>query len=173
MDIFPVALVNIKNSAEQFETNLRYSCPWILDLAHAHGWEPARTLEPSKWRTIDYNDQHTSQYADYASWELPGAYDRSGTFRPDPTRTWSGTYFTDQRQVVTTEDARSLANALERAIATPIKHMIEIPVSRTFGHVWSTSVNELLTMETEGLDSLYEDVPGLIAFCRTGTFYIR
>jgi hypothetical protein len=172
MDTFPVALVNEKNSAERFKTHLSYSWPWTLNLAFDNGWEPAGTLEPSNWRSLDYNDRYISQYTEFSGWELPGAYNRGGTFRPDPTSTWSGTYVTDQRQVVTAEDARSLADALERATVTPINHKIEITVSRAFRYCTNWSVNDLLTMEAEELGSLYEDVPRLVTFCRSGAFHI-
>jgi len=61
----------------------------LLELAHSHGWEPAGTLEPT-W-----------------------PYDEPP---PEDLKPWDGTYFSNDYQKVTAEDASHLAEALEKAL---------------------------------------------------------
>ncbi len=170
MDVFPVALRNEENTEDRFETELRTTWNWILEQACDHGWEPAGTLAPSDWRSMNYDDGYVYQFADYATWDLPGSYDRNDNFKPDRNKIWSGTYLTDQGQGVTAEDANSLADALELSLAKTTKNVISIPA-----FAWTAgarSVNELLAREAEGLQGFYDRIPELVAFCRRGSFTI-
>ena len=66
----------------------------ILRVALDHGWEPAGTLAPNI-----------------------GSHDENGEWVPDDIGSaWDGTYFFNNYQIVTEEDAAALANALERAL---------------------------------------------------------
>src|SRR5215211_4100011 len=66
----------------------------ILELAYEYGWKPQGT-EPGQW--YDENGELCKQLS------------------PDPD-TWSGTYFSNECQWVTEEDAANIADALQRAL---------------------------------------------------------
>lgn len=110
-------------------------------------------------------------------WDLPGAYNRRYNFKHDPTKTWSGTYFTDQGQVVTAEDAGALADALERALGGspnhvgPTRKVIEID-GRDLEYS-SRSPNEVMSIAAELLRHLHERAREAAVFCRKGAFRIR
>jgi hypothetical protein len=65
----------------------------VFDLAIEHGWEPAGTEAPS--------------------WEEPDGCTGQPSYDP---KEWNGGYFSNDGQYVTPEDARNLADALERVI---------------------------------------------------------
>ncbi len=88
---------------------------WALGMACDNGWEPAGTLESGAWRDLDYHGEVITQMAIDGYWDLPGSYDRNYTFASDPSKTWSGTYSTDQGQEVTAADAIGLTKAMQRA----------------------------------------------------------
>src|SRR5919112_6036717 len=72
----------------------------LLDLAHEYGWEPAGT-EPPQW--IATNPDGSIDH------EMTAMYSRSK-------ENWDGSYFSNDGQYVTDEEAASIADALERAL---------------------------------------------------------
>ena len=95
----------------------------MLKLAYEYGWKPAGT-EPGQWINSE-----TGEVDEQMS--------------PDPDE-WDGTYFTNDSQWVTEEDAANIADALERAVED----------------------------ESDPSDEGLHWVRDFIAFCRAGEFYI-
>jgi hypothetical protein len=60
----------------------------LLQMANKHGWEPAGTRTP-------------------VHWDVDG---------PKPAEEWCGTYFSNDGQWVTDDDARNIASALRKAL---------------------------------------------------------
>jgi hypothetical protein len=72
----------------------------VLRLAHRNGWKPAGTERPQ-----------------FKIFHPDGTFDAEGTEEHNRAYDgWDGSYFYNDCQVVTTEDARNLADALEKAL---------------------------------------------------------
>ncbi len=112
-------LKNVEGGTERFSNAAWRS---VLELAYEYGWKPAGT-EPGAW-------------ADPETGEL------DKQLSPDPDE-WSGTYFSNDFQWVTEEDAAGIADALEHALK-------DTPFS--------------------GEDR--QKLSHFIAFCRVGEFFI-
>ena len=95
----------------------------VLELAHLYGWKPAGT-EPGQWC-----DPETGELDEQLSGD------------PDE---WCGTYFGNDYQWVTAEDAANMADALERARGG---------------------------MPDLGGEAKRK-ISGFVAFCRAGAFFI-
>ena len=112
-------LKNVEGGTERFGIAAWHS---VLELAYEYDWKPTGT-EPGAW--VD-----------------PETGELDKQLSPDPDE-WSGTYFSNDYQWVTEEDAAGIADALERALKdTP------------FG----------------GKDR--QKLSQFIAFCRVGAFFI-
>ncbi|MCO6453476.1 MAG: hypothetical protein J5I90_22030 [Caldilineales bacterium] len=85
-------LVNVNGDEVGYTRFSRLQWMYILDLACEYGWVPKGTAPPEKW---DTNDPQ----------------------RDSPLPPWEGTYFSNDRQIVTEDDALALAEALNKAIA--------------------------------------------------------
>jgi len=121
----------------------------ILELANRYGWVPAGTEPPS--------------------WDEGGPWDG---------RPWSRTYFSNDGQRVTAEDAHALADALKRALP-------DMPDEDAVAHKMETIAclpdGTVLRAPKRGVElSLLESFAGgqqrlreFIAFCRAGEFAIR
>jgi hypothetical protein len=110
---------------------------------------------------------------DYGGWVPAGTQAPQFDDEP-PWHDWSGTYFSNDRQLVTAEDARNLADALERALS-------DVPREKT----WVTKV--LRTVDGREFEGMPDDLNPLehfsgpdgrryleefIRFCRAGEFVI-
>jgi hypothetical protein len=135
----------------------------ILYLAKDHGWQPAGTLS-----SYDHDDPSSEFYC------------------PEP---WDGGYSTNDGQMVTSNDARAFADALEKACERIPDERIEsekyVQVEDLPAFIDDPVVD--LVVRTGSVDSVpreflnvYEFFSGdgktaikeLIAFCRQGEFYL-
>jgi hypothetical protein len=114
----------------------------LLELARGHGWEPMGTESPD--------------------------------LEPDfsPRKDWDGSYFSNDYQTVTAEDARNLADALERAIADlPNRHAKDAEEKSSKGAPEATGVsaspNQWLSDQAER-----KRIREFIRYCRAGEFVI-
>ena len=139
----------------------------VLELAHEYGWKPAGT-EPCRWY-----DAETGELDEQMS--------------PDPDE-WDGTYFSNDLQYVTDEDAANIADALERALddipdfdtaekwveLTPSNTPPSYPLERAmveqglevFGPNLSLTSVEFFSGEAK------QKVKDFISYCRAGGFCI-
>jgi hypothetical protein len=138
----------------------------VLELAFEYGWKPAGT-EPGRW-------------VDPSTGEL----DKQMSPNPDE---WDGTYFGNESQWVTDEDAAHIADALEQALddipdfdtgekwvmygptnvpTSPVERSLVEEGFAVSGPNGSLSPLEYFSGEDKQL------VRDFIPFCRTGAFYI-
>jgi len=82
------------HGASGYERFTNTSWSKILELAYEYGWKPQGT-EPGEW----YDEN--------------GELDKQLSPNPDE---WDGTYFSNDYQLVTDEDAANIADALQRAL---------------------------------------------------------
>jgi len=138
----------------------------MLELAYGYGWELAGT-EPGRWV-----DTSTGELDEQLS--------------PDPDE-WHGSYFGNDAQWVTDEDAARIADALEQALDdipdfdTGEKWMTYGPTNLPTSSVERSLVEEGFAVSgPNGSLSPLEYFSGedkqlvrdFIAYCRAGTFYI-
>jgi hypothetical protein len=135
----------------------------LLDLAHEYGWEPAGT-EPPQW--IATNPDGSIDH------EMTAMYSRSK-------ENWDGSYFSNDGQYVTDEEAASIADALERALD-------DIPDEETEAKVEAIKLQPWLAYGSRGpqydiplslIDkfsgrSRKKQVKDFMAFCRAGGFSV-
>jgi hypothetical protein len=114
--------MDLHGAAGYFRFN-NWSWYQVLELAYEYGWKPAGT-EPGQWC-----DPETGELDEQLS--------------PDPDE-WDGTYFSNDHQWVTDEDAANIADALERALED----------------------------KPDSSDEAKQWVRDFIAFCRAGAFFI-
>ncbi len=120
-----------------------FSWPRLLQIAEEYGWEPAGT-------TVDPHDEE----------EMPHGR-------------WSGGYTSNDAQTVTAEDARNLADALERALP-------DIPDEDVLAHLKNEMGCIRMAPDPPDIDDLdwfcgpdsKEHIRQFIRFCRAGSFRI-
>ncbi len=110
----------------------------LLDLAVAHGWRPAGTISRTSVRTSS----------------RPWPFDRV-------LKRWRGGYDSNDAQIVTTQDARALAVALERSL----RHIPDKPIK--------TAPEEKDPHLLLSGRATKNDIRLFITFCRRGAFQIR
>jgi hypothetical protein len=118
----------------------RASWGTVFALARGHGWEPAGTRPPA-WKNSDGtpDDELNAHYAD-----------------------WSGSYFWNDLQTVTREDAANLAEALEKVTLADLV--------RAFGETSAMHGGDF-DPEDGGM-SLYERLRKFVSFCWAGSFSV-
>jgi hypothetical protein len=110
---------------------------------------------------------------DYGGWVPAGTQPPQFEGEP-PWEGWSKTYCSNDRQVVTAEDARNLADALERALPdVPRKKTWPKKVVRAAdGREFETMPEDLNPLERFSGPDGRRYLEGFIRFCRAGGFVI-
>src|SRR5215217_4990890 len=111
----------------------------LLELAYEYGWKPAGTAPP-QWQYLDH-DGNVDHERTKAYWWCE--------------EDWSGTYFYNERQWVTEEDAANIAEALERTLE-------DIPDEQTDEDVQAVELDPWVDIEPEsfGNDAPLSPVDG-------------
>ena len=143
----------------------------LLALAKFYGWKPAGTLSPCKNWDDDWQDYSSDPYPEG----------------------WNGTYFSNDSQVVTAEDAARLADALEKALDDlpdiesprliaelgPGDHVPGSGIDASFINMLLEAGNsitcinpDLHPLEMLAGPEMKSAIIGFIAMCRKGAFEI-
>jgi hypothetical protein len=173
----------INQQGEKVFTHMGWT--FLIDLALRHGWKPAGAQEPDEERDLDEEEEECQELS-AQPFELPklDPHDpRAQVIKQvvQPVQLHSDdpvidSYFHNAGFRVTTEDARALANALERALPDVPKHdalkhkavaIAAVPGER-FLPV-DTPVNNPFEWFSGGNRAYLE---AFIAFCRQGEFDI-
>ena len=138
----------------------------MLRLAHKYGWKPMGT-EPGQWGNA-------------------GAGESNAQPSSHPDR-WDGTYFSNDCQWLTYDDAVRIADALERALDdmpssdTDEQLMQHVPTESSDEQTVERMVEHGCTIygSHEGLrpggfvsSEVKQEIRNFVAFCRAGGFYI-
>jgi hypothetical protein len=128
----------------------------LLKMAGVYGWEPAGTLAPHLTNRDGQRVDDGCNPVDDAEYEA----------------SWNGAYFYNEGQSVTDEDARNLANAIERALPdVPDQDVLgdkaTVHPSGARGVSLETPVNPF-----EWFGGRKEQLRDFIVFCRAGGFSI-
>jgi hypothetical protein len=146
-------------------------CEWLswtvwgnlLNLAREYGWEPAGTEPPSVTvKNPDGSIDH--EMSAIYSWSYGG---------------WDGTYFTNNCQLVTDEDAASIAEALEQALGdipdegtVETVRVINLDPSLDAGSKDPDHDAPVRSVEKFGGSHGKQLVKDFIVYCRAGGFAI-
>jgi hypothetical protein len=153
-----------------------------LELAHAHGWEPAGTVAPE---VTVYAPDGTTVDEEATRIERQAYED------------WTGDYFCNGHQLVADEDARNIADALERALdyvpeegdfaeplLTPTQWQTLARGERLPEEEISEALNQYMEHQAERPPQIPPQTPAwyfagqrdwlreFITFCRAGSFSI-
>jgi hypothetical protein len=106
--------------------------------------------------------------AEEYGWRPLGSVPPAGYSQPEP---WSGKYDSCDGQSVTAADAHSLADALQRALADPMRSERALRVAESLTRaVRAATDSSTYEMRNDGDDTLY--MQQMIEFFRRGRFHI-
>jgi hypothetical protein len=166
-----------------------YSWSKVLRLGVMFGWEPAGTEA-----NVDFVLCCKYGIPEAEGGGFTGTQEERDLFAEEVRREWDGGYCSNDYQIITAEDARNLADALERALPDvpdreAVAHKLqrreclpgELEKYREFGIIgpdetsvesWSVDADQINPLEWFYGEDGKERLRGFITFCLAGEFHI-
>jgi hypothetical protein len=142
--------MDLNGAGGSFRWNF-FSWPRLLQIAEDYGWEPAGTLPPEP---TPEDEEDTEEKA-------------------EGDRAWSGSYTTNDGQVVTAEDAANLADALEQALPDIPDEDVLAEYRTQHGIRLGSEEPEIADLDWFCGPTSKAHIADFIRYCRAGSFTIR